>query len=112
MKVVTYSSFHPFENLPGPDDFAKRERKAPQPSLMLLLVRTTTSILDKPSLETAIERAPSSGITAAVRHNSTHDDPLNLFLLQHSAEVCVDEGVVGIFADDRVAFDHILDLRL
>lgn len=105
-------SCHPLENFLGLDDLPECEPKAPQPSLVLLLVRTTTSILDQPSLESPIEGAPSGGVTAAVRHDSTHDDPLNLFLLQHSPKIRVDERVVGILADDRVALDHILNLSL
>lgn len=69
---------------------------------MLLLTRRPARILNKPRLEPLVERTPGRGITAAIRHHSTHDHSLDPLLFKHRSEVGVDEGVVGVLVDDGV----------
>lgn len=77
---------------------------------MLLLGGSSTSGSDKPSLETSVEGRPRSCIHTAIGHDAADDDPLNGMLFQKVGKMAVDEGIVGVLADDGAAYGGFSDI--
>ena len=71
---------------------------------MLLLVRTSAGIRDKPRLKSSVEGAACRGITTAIRHHTTNHDLFDILLFQYITKICVDERIVGVLSNSRTTF--------
>jgi len=99
----------PPHNLLSLQHLTKRKTKRLQPGLMLLLIRRSTSIRNKPSLKATIKRTPTCRITAAIRHHATNNHPLNALGTQHLlqqarsiiATLKPEESIVRVLGHDR-----------
>ena len=101
----------PPHDLPRCQHLSEREPEAPQPRLMLRLIRAPTRILDEPSLKAPVERAPRRRIDAAIRHDATQHHPLDPTPFQPRAEIRADERIVGVLGHDIVILCYVRDLR-
>lgn len=68
---------------------------------MLLLVRTSASILHKPRFKPSVKGTSCRSITATIRHHTADHNLLDILLFQYLTKIRVDERIVGVLPNKR-----------